>query len=57
MLDYHHRASETSYDIVGSAHLGIVEAFCREIEIDVQDFIIIRPPESEILMSYRGFFG
>jgi len=30
MLDFHHRLSETSYEIMGSALLGVVEAFCRE---------------------------
>ena len=56
MLDFHHRVSETSYEIKGSVHLGVVESLCREIEIDVQDFIIVEPDYDQ-LSIYQDIFG
>jgi hypothetical protein len=56
MLDFHHRVSETSYEIKGSAPLSVVESLCREIEIEAQDFIIISPGV-DILAFYGDVFG
>ena len=56
MLDFHHRASETSYEIIGSAPLGLVESFCRNIQIELLDFIIIRPAD-DLLATYQDVFG
>jgi len=56
MLDFHHRVSETFYEIKGSAPLGVVESLCRETEIDVQDFIMIKP-DYDVLALYGDVFG
>lgn len=56
MLDYHHRVSETSYEIIGSASFGVVESFCREMEIDVEDFMMVEPSNG-VLALYCDVFG
>jgi len=56
MLDFHPRVSETSHEIKGSAPLGVVESFCREIGIDVQDFILI-DPDNTVLLPFHVVFG
>jgi len=48
--------SETFYEIKGSAPLGVVESFCRETEIDVQDFIIVEP-DNTVLFLFPDVFG
>lgn len=56
MLDSHPRASETSYEIKGSAPLSVVDSFCRETEIDIRDFITIKP-DNAALSLYHDIFG
>lgn len=56
MLDFHHRVSETFYEIKGSAPLGVVESFCRDIGIEIQDFIIVKP-DNDVLVFYHDIFG
>jgi hypothetical protein len=56
MLDFHPRVSETSYEIKGSAPLGVVESFCRETGIDVQDFMLVEPDDG-VLKLYGDILG
>jgi hypothetical protein len=56
MLDFHPRVSETSYEIKGSAPLGVVEAFCREMGIVVQDFLVVEP-DYAVILSFTDVFG
>jgi hypothetical protein len=56
MLDFHPRVSETSYEIKGSAFLGLVESYCRENEIPIRDFIVVRPSNDQ-LSTYQDIFG
>lgn len=55
MLDFHHRASETFYEIKGSAPLGVIESLCREMEISMGDFITVTP-DNDILALYGDIF-
>lgn len=56
MLDIHHRASETFYEIKGSVPLGVVESLCREIKIDMEDFITVKPND-DVSALYPDVFG
>jgi hypothetical protein len=56
MLDFHPRVSETSYESKGSAPLSLVESFCREIEINAQDFIMIES-DDVVLSLWHDIFG
>jgi hypothetical protein len=56
MLDYHHRVSETCYEVRGSAPLGVVESFCRDVAIEVQDFISVEP-DNDVLGFYHDISG
>ena len=56
IIYFHHRVSETSYEIKGSAPLGVVEAFCREMDIDVQDFLKVEP-DCAVLLLFTDVFG
>jgi len=59
MLDFHHRASANSerrYEIEGSIPLGVVEALCREIGIEIEDFILIEP-NNVVLLLFPDVFG
>lgn len=55
-LDFHHRVSETSYKIVGSAPSGVVSSLCREMNVDMQVFIVVTP-DVNLLSSYTELFG
>lgn len=56
MLDFHHRVSETSYEIVGSAPLGVIESLCREVKIGLEDFMVIKL-DNDVLSVYGYIFG
>jgi hypothetical protein len=56
MLDFHHRASETFYIAKGSVPLNLIESFCREMEIDFEDFIIVNPADCSLSL-YGDIFG
>ncbi len=44
------------YEIKGSAPLGLVESLCREMNVDVGDFVIVEP-DNVILALYQDVFG
>ena len=56
IFNFHPRVSETSYEITGSAPLGVVESFCRDAAIDIQDFMIVKP-DRDVLDLYHDIFG
>ena len=55
MLDFHHRVSETSYEMKGSVPICVIDSLCKEMGIELEYFMVINPTE-EILHLYGDLF-